>query len=310
MTKADGMVAKPDNTGMKLPGRVIAFAAFLLVLMIIFDAQLRFLWERAWENDLNSYILLVPLIVAYLVYTERQRLPRQYDTSAGWAAVPCLIGLAFLVLLWLRPMHMQPLSENDHLSSMIFCFVCFVWAGGFLFLGKRWMATAAFPLAFLIFLVPLPDAVVEWFEKGLQLASAQAASLFFAISGLPSLRSGTVFELPGITLQVAPECSGIRSSWVLFITSLIAAYLLLRRPWSRLLLVSVVIPLGILRNGFRILVLGLLCVHMSPQILDSPLHRKGGPIFFVLALIPLALFLWILRRRETVVSAPAVGNVR
>ena len=59
-----------------------------------------------------------------------------------------------------------------------------------------------------------------------------------------------------------------------------------------------VIPLGIVRDAFRILVIGLLCVHIGPYMVDSVIHRRGGPFFFVLSLVPLFLFLQWLRRRD------------
>src|SRR5204863_103315 len=84
------------------------------------------------------------------------------------------------------------------------------------------------------------------------------SAYFFNLTGTPVLRHGVVFQLPGITIEVAQECSGIRSSWVLFITSLVASHMFLKSPWRRAILVAFVIPLGVIRNGFRILVIGLL----------------------------------------------------
>ena len=137
-----------------------------------------------------------------------------------------------------------------------------------------------------------------WLEKASVVASAEATALYFAIAGTTLVRHGTVFELPGIVLEVAQECSGIRSSWVLVITSLLASHLFLKSPWRRLVLVAFVIPLGILRNGFRVFVIGLLCVHVGPHMVDSAIHRQGGPLFFALSLVPLFLLLWWLRRQE------------
>ena len=169
------------------------------------------------------------------------------------------------------------------------------------------MTAAAFPVGFLLFMVPLPDAAVHTLERASALASAEAAAMYFALAGTPLVRHGTTFELPGIVLEVARECSGIRSSWVLFITSVLASHLFLRSPWRRLVLVAFVIPLGILRNGFRILVIGLLCVHVGPHMIDSIIHRQGGPLFFVLSLIPLFLLLWWLRRAERSQNPPKSG---
>jgi exosortase C (VPDSG-CTERM-specific) len=172
-----------------------------------------------------------------------------------------------------------------------------------MFLGSAWMRAHAFPAAFLVFLAPLPDIAVNWLERASALASAEAAALLFGLSGVSMLRDGTVFELPGIVLRVGQECSGIHSSWVLLITSMLASHLFLKTRWRRLVLVAFVIPLGILRNGFRILVIGLLCVHVGPHMIDSVIHRRGGPLFFALSLIPLFLLLWWLRRQERLANA-------
>jgi len=115
---------------------------------------------------------------------------------------------------------------------------------------------------------------------------------------MPFLRAGQIFQLPNITLEVGQECSGIRSSVVLFITSILAANLFLKTTWRRFVLVAIVIPLGILRNGFRIFVIGFLCVHVGLQMIHSLIHRRGGPLFFVVSLVPLLLVLWLLRKGD------------
>jgi exosortase/archaeosortase family protein len=73
---------------------------------------------------------------------------------------------------------------------------------------------------------------------------------------------------------------------------------LLTSSWRRIVLVALVFPLAIVRNGFRILVIGLLCVHVGPHMIDSPIHHQGGPLFFALSLIPFFLLVWWLRRTE------------
>jgi exosortase C (VPDSG-CTERM-specific) len=249
----------------------------------------------AARSDLYSHILLVPFISGYLVYMDRSRFSAAYRTSIAGTLTAGAIAIALLAA-WIG-WH-KDLSINDGFSLMALAFVSFVAAGGFLFFGSKWMAAITFPITFLIFIVPLPDAAMKWLEEASVVASAEAAALFFSVSGTPIMRQGTVFELPGIVLRVAQECSGIHSSWVLFMTSLLASHLFLRTRWRRIVLVAFVIPLGILRNGFRILVIGLLCVHVGPQMIDSSIHHRGGPLFFVLSLVPLLLLLLWLRRQE------------
>jgi exosortase C (VPDSG-CTERM-specific) len=150
----------------------------------------------------------------------------------------------------------------------------------------------------LVFLVPFPGSVTNAIEWFFQHTSADAAHLLFGLVGQTLLREGLAFHLPGISIEVAQECSGIRSSLVLFITSLLAGHLFLRSPWRRAVLTVVVIPLGILRNGFRIFTIAMLTSHVDPGVIHSPLHHRGGPIFFLLSLVPFFLLLFWMRKSE------------
>ena len=120
----------------------------------------------------------------------------------------------------------------------------------------------------------------------------------FPLTGMSFIRNGLGIQLPGIQLHVAPECSGIHSTLVLFITSLVAGKLFLQTYWKRTALALAVIPLGILRNAVCIVTIGQLCVHISPSMIDSPIHHRGGPVFFAVSLVPLFLLLYYLRRSE------------
>lgn len=268
------------------------------VLILLYLQPLWSLMVHAAATDLDSHILLVPFVSAYLIFARRKRLPAVHGSSNAIGIAFLAAGLAVVAVAWNLESAGRRISQNDHLALTSLSFVCLLTATGFFFLGRKWMASIAFPIGFLIFMVPLPDVAVEWLETTCKLASADAAHLLFILSGTPVSRDGTVFQLPGILFEVAQECSGIHSSLALFITSLVASYLFLKSPWRRAVLVAVVIPLGILRNGFRIFVIGLLCVHVSPQMIHSIIHTKGGPVFFALSLIPLVLLLECLRRQE------------
>jgi exosortase C (VPDSG-CTERM-specific) len=286
-----------DARNLRLRGPV-GFLVFGVLLVAVFSKPLLTLAVYVAGEPLHSHILLIPFVSAYLLYIRRHSLPRDYTFSVRWALIPLIAGAISLAAAWTPGVFGRSLSQNDYLALIALSFVCFVAAGGFFFLGRKWMAAAAFPFAFLIFMVPMPDRVADSLETASKLASADAASMFFNISGTPVLRDGVFFHLSNITLEVAQECSGIRSSWVLFITSLLAANMFLKKPWRRAVLVLAVIPLGILRNGLRIAFIGLLCVHFGPEMLHSVFHRRGGPPFFVLSLIPLFFLLWWLRRGE------------
>lgn len=268
--------------------------AWIFLVTLAFVQLLVRLTTHVVESNLHSYILIVPLVVAYLLYVRRSRL----ETTHGWPAIAAALAGLAITLVGTAIRLRSRLSPNDFLSLTTSAYVALILAGGFLFLGKRWMASAAFPMAFLLFLVPLPDGAVDALEKASVSASSEVANALFSVSGVPFLRDGTVFRLPTITLRVAQECSGIRSSWVLVISSLLAANLFLRSSRRRAALVALVIPLGVIRNGFRVLTLGMLCVHIGPQMIDSAIHHYGGPLFFALSLGPLVLFMRWLSRQE------------
>jgi exosortase C (VPDSG-CTERM-specific) len=286
------------------PWRVWSGACFAILLIAAFTNPLLTLINYAASSELYSYILLVPFVSTYLVYARRDQLPRNYASDLPLGSLFLIAGLGVLAFTFRFGSAGGVLSGNSRIVLLTSSFLCCLAAGGFLFLGRPWMRAAAFPLAYLIFLVPMPDAMADALETASKYASAEVANVLFHLSGTPFLRSGLIFQLPNIAIEVAQQCSGIRSSWVLFMTSILAANLFLKTPWRRFALVVFVIPLAILRNGFRILVIGLLCVNMGPQMIDSLIHRRGGPIFFILSLIPFFVVLWWLRRGDVRTRQP------
>jgi exosortase C (VPDSG-CTERM-specific) len=274
--------------------RFIGWCIYLVIMCGAFALPLREFVTYVRHSDVHSYVLLIPFVTAYLLRIRWKYLSRELSSSWGAALLLAVAGTGAL----LASLHFADLGQNDYVTLIALSFVCFVIAGTFLFLGSKWARSAMFPLFFLAFMIPLPEAAVDFLENASKEASAEVANWLFLISGTPFLRVGTVFQLPGITIEVAKECSGIRSSLVLVITSLLAANMFLHTTWRRGLLVFAVIPLGLLRNGLRILFISLLCVHIGPQMIHSVIHRRGGPFFFAASLIPLFLLLWWLRRGE------------
>ena len=274
------------------------FGFYLLALCLVFIKPLAVLARYAYETEMYSHILLIPLVSGYLIWQRRrERLPA-LSSSPALAAIPLALGLltvhAFVLLSERKALG----DKCDWLAMTLFAWFCFLQAGALALLGSRLWRAFSFPALFLIFMVPLPSIMLDGLEIFLQHASADAAAVLYAVAGQTVFREDLVFRLPGLTIQVAQECSGVRSTFVLFITSWVASYWFLRSRWSRAALVLAVIPLAILRNGFRIVSISMLTVHVDSRIIDSPLHHNGGPIFFVLSLIPFFGLLWLLRRLE------------
>jgi exosortase C (VPDSG-CTERM-specific) len=270
------------------------FALAAVAVAVFFALPLWRLFVFALHDELFSYILLIPPTSVYLGWLLQKKLPAVSLPQKKWAGIFFAAGLAAAAGSFLRP----GFTVSNSLVLPTLAFVLFLAAVGFLLLGGAIMRVLAFPFALLVFMIPFPDALRASIETGLQQGSAFCAGWMFTLSGTTVFQDGLQFQLPTITLQIAPECSGIHSSVVLLIVSLVAGHFFLRASWKRALLCLAVIPLALLRNGFRVFVLGELCTHIGPQMIDSPIHHHGGPLFFALSLIPFSLLLYYLMKSE------------
>jgi exosortase len=145
-------------------------------------------------------------------------------------------------------------------------------------------------------MIPIPDPILTGIIRALQEGSTDIAQAIFQLTGTPVLRNGFQLSLPTVTIEVAEECSSIRSSMALFITCLLAAHLYLRSGWKKWVFVLLSLPLSLLKNGIRIATLTLLSIYVNPEFLTGRLHHEGGVVFFLLALAMLVpVFLWFER---------------
>ncbi len=270
----------------------------LCMVLLLFSGELIHLIQFSKGSELHSFIPLVPLISAYLIWKDREYLSHRVTGEILLPLSMALVGIVVLVLSRMGLHHRWRPVEGDLLSASTFSFVCLLNACGFFAGGKLNRRQLMFPLAFLFFMVPMPNAFVGFLTHASQHASAEVAYWFLNLSGTPILRQGLIFHLPRINLEVAPECSGLHSTLVLLITSLLAGHLFLKSSWRKWMIALVVIPIGILRNGFRILVIGWMSSNVDPSFIDSPLHHRGGPVFFLLSLVPLLALLCYFRRAE------------
>ena len=333
-----GILVKIDEPGIATASKhlrtaLMRFGFFAAVLSLAFFTPLLNWMRLALNSSTFSYVILIPFIVVYLVRLELKRcltandefrgseedaassqgmIGRLVEDEAGHlrrveklsgrqiglAAGCWIIALVSMIVHWFSFLFGWTPSPESSVALTMLAYYLGLLGGGFIFLGVRTMRRLRFAAAFLVFITPFPTGVTDIIEIFFQHTSAEVSYWFLTWSGTPILRDGLSFKIPGITMRVAQECSGIRSSLVLFISSLLAGHLFLRTWWRKVVLTLFVIPLAIVRNGLRILTIGLLCVHAGPEMIDSPIHHRGGPIFFALSLIPFFLTLWWLVRSE------------
>jgi exosortase len=269
------------------------FAGFVLLSAAAFYVTLSNLVHYSLQSSSSSHIVLIPFISFFLLYLERQTI---FAAVVPKRILGVILGVAGLALYIAASRGAVPQEGNYSLSVKVLALVL-IWMAGFLFLyGSSAFRAGLFALLFLLLMVPLPDPILNAIIRGLQEGSTDIAQLIFQLTGTPVFRNGFQLSLPTVTIEVAEECSSIRSSMALFITCLLAAHLYLRSGWKKWVFVLLSFPLSLIKNGIRIATLTLLSIYVNPDFLTGRLHHEGGVVFFLLALAMLVpVFLWFER---------------
>ena len=250
----------------------------------------------ALANHTSSHVVLVPFVTATLLFQERASIAAA--RRPAWIGGLGLIGAGFVVLMLGRssvggwsPEHALSLSVGG---------VIVMWLGGFLAThGPGACRVGLFPLLFLVAAIPPPAAVVAVLTEILKRGTTETVDVLFALTGTVNHRQDFVFSLPGVAIEVADECSGIRSSIALMLTGLVASHMFLRRAGNRAVLLLAVLPIAVLKNAIRIVVLSLLTLHVDPGYLEGQLHHEGGVVFLLVAMAMLLPILQLLRKVES-----------
>lgn len=233
-----------------------------------------------WYHDPDfSHGFFVPMFSAYVVWQERRRLAR-IAVQPSWSGLALLaLGLGVFVV---GQMGAELFLARSSLLLVLAGLIV-------LFLGWTYFRALLFPLAFLILMVPIPAIIFNQITFPLQLLDSHLAAMVLPWFGVPVYREGNVINLPGIQLNVAEACSGIRSLMSLSTMSIIYGYLMDRRNVVRILLLVASIPIAVAANSLRIIGTGLLVQYWNKDKAEGLFHASWGVFIFVIALIMLYL---------------------
>jgi exosortase len=271
------------------------FVLFLAVSLVVFWKSLRTLVSFSLTRDYASHIILTVPVSAYLIYLKRSKIFSAATNGIVPGSILFLIGTVFW---WLAEQSSRsPLRENE--LSLITLAIVIIWISGFIFCyGTHAFARGCFPLLFLLLLVPIPEIAIEKITFFLQAGSAAVAYGLLRVFSVPVFKQGFILRLPNLDIEVAKQCSGIRSSMALLITVLIVGEFVLRSAWRKTLLVLSIVPILIFKNGVRIVSVSLLSIYVNRRFLHGWLHTSGGIVFYVLGLVVLIPIIAVLRKSE------------
>jgi exosortase len=285
-------VASVSNGQSIVKSPILIFSSLLAISVVLWWSALGSLFALALHDEQYTHILLIlPISSAFILL--------EWKSPASRTNSSLITGSVLLLAALLTRFLATGLVSADLQLSLNIVALVAGWIGSFILcFGSSAFRDALFPLFFLLWLVPLPQFVLNSIVTLLQKGSAASAYVFLRVTGFAVEQRGTLLHLPGLTLDVAPECSSIRSSMMLLVTTMVLAQILLLSFWRKAVTFAAAIPLSVLKNGLRIFVLGVLTTKVDPRFFTGRLHRQGGIIYFLVALLGILWLLWILRRSE------------
>ncbi|HEY4978725.1 MAG TPA: exosortase/archaeosortase family protein [Candidatus Acidoferrum sp.] len=283
--------------------RFLFYAAWLLLSVALFWKPYIGLVRFSLANENASHIVLVPFISLWLIYLEKKKIFQHVAFGYSLAGVLFVLSAAAYLSAW----HSAVATASTDVLSLYALALVLFWISGFvLFFGAAAAKHGRFSLFLLFLAIPLPEVLLNPTIYYLQKGSADIAGMIFDLTGVPALREGFVFHLARVNIEVAKECSGIRSSLALLILALLVGHLFLRKFWKQAVFVIAGILVMIIKNGVRIATLTILAQYVDPSFLFGRLHHDGGVVFFLLGLLLLWPILWLLQRGEKSEGMPVV----
>ena len=258
------------------PGAAWPRLALLVGMLALYLPTFAGMWSGVWREDEYAHGPLILAVSAFLAWRSRDALRERGSaplTGAGLALV--VVGL----LSWLlgRTQGLMPI-EAGSLLFVASGMVALAW-------GSQGLRILAFPLAFLLFFVPLPGFILDAATAPLKELVSTAVAHLLAFFGYAVERAGVVLLVDGNELLVADACSGLNSLMSLFALGLLYAHLRGASRRRTLLLAAAVIPIAVVANILRVVALVLLTVHFGPDAADGVMHEALGLSVFVVALL-------------------------
>jgi len=244
-------------------------------------------------NDVYSYAFLIPVISGYMVWLQRERLSLLSVEGApvlGWLALSS--GMTALLAGWAGHLLLvQELSLLLTLSGLVL-----------LFWGMQAFRLLKLPIGYLLFMIPVWGFITDPIQMPSRLFSAEVAAAILQGVGLTPYLDGIYIELPNLTLEVAPECSGVNYLFAVAAIGVPIAIFYLKGWAHRVTLLVSALAIAMVANGLRIALVGIVAVYQLSADSHGPLHLLQGLFVSAVGYVGIFAVLWLLRRRECLAS--------
>ena len=249
--------------------------AFLYVFYPVISSLISS-WSHSEESSQGFFIAPIALFIVWSKREKLSQLPR-HSSWFGFAVV------VFSLLLFI----VARLAEILTLAS--FAMIIFLAGTVLFFYGWKIFQELIFPLFLLLLMIPIPSQIYSVATIPLQLFVSKISVALASLVGAPVLREGNVITLPGHSMEVVQACSGLRSLTSLVTLAILLGYFSLRSNLLRGLLVAAAVPVAVLVNIVRVLLMILALYYFNLDLTAESIHTYYGLAIFVLALVMLVL---------------------
>lgn len=246
------------------------------VLLALYAPILARLMRQFYDDPNYSHGFFVPILSGYLIWNKWREIKAVKSAPSVWGAI---VVLGALAVLYLGSLGSELFLQRISLLAVIAGLVVY-------FSGWRRLRAVAFPIAFLLFMIPLPAVIYNQIVFPLQLiASRFATGCLEMLNLFPVLREGNLLILDGYTLEVVGACSGIRSLTSLLALAMGYGYLAERRFGVRVFLVLAMVPIAIASNGIRVVLTAMLVNYYGYRMAEGFMHSFSGWAIFVVSIV-------------------------
>jgi exosortase len=282
--------------------------ALAAAIMFVYATVLVKLGGQWWVDENYSHGLLIPFIIGYILWSERERLEAATKRPRlVWGGV---LVVGALLMLWAGTAGAELFMQRTSLVVMLAGVTIYLW-------GWHILRLALVPLLLLALAIPIPAIIFNQIAFPLQLFASRCAVWAMRAFDIPVLRQGNIIELMPLNssvtkkLEVVEACSGIRSLMTLLTLAVVFAYFThprgkgqqgggllasLKRygTWRSAILVLSAVPIAIITNAGRVSGTGILARYYGTEVADGFFHEFSGWVVYIVAFLLLFALGWVL----------------
>ncbi len=254
-----------------------AFIGFFVALATYFWAFWPVVLEllQTWsDNEDYSHGFFIIPVCCYLIWKKACSADFSSEKFNGLGLCVVIIGLC----LYLSGLF----SQFRTLAN--YSFILVAWASLFFLFGYHFFKKFGWELFLLVFMLPIPSRLYAAITLPLQLVVTKIAYVALQLFGIPVYREGNILHLSNTTLEVVNACSGLRSILTIIVLAFIMACLFFQKSSYRIVLICFAVPLAILANFIRVIVIAVFAQHGNTSFIDGTGHTLLGLGLFLLVL--------------------------